>query len=152
MQSDICCVYRELSADKLHTGRKAVSLKQHTPLSYTAEAVTSLANKTRSKHAHAIGSQAAGINSQDGSFIKTVPMQHVQSHYASPLHTLLLPPGFSQGRNVDSSASLANSAKQVLASDMQWQKPVTAQPFAPLLSLSPESSADSFGTHLPFAA
>ncbi len=84
--------------------------------------------------------------SQDWSFIKTVPMQHVQSHYTSSL----LHPAQSSKVRVKSPAGQLDGSDDYSAS--QWQRKVTAQPFAPLLSLSPESSVDSLGADPLIAA
>lgn len=66
------------------------------------------------------------------SFIKTVPMQHVQSHYAGERTD--------QGKGEQLAPSV-----QALPLNKAWLTQLTAPPFTPLISLTPESSCDSFG-------
>ena len=71
---------------------------------------------------------------QPFSFIRTVPMQHVQSNYAEPL--------LGQGSAEQLTASL-----QPFLPDKPWLTQLTAPAFMPLISLSPESSCSSMNQH-----
>lgn len=65
------------------------------------------------------------------SFIKTVPMQHVQSHYAE------------ERSDLDRGEQLIPSV-QPLSLNKAWLTQLTAPPFTPLISFTPESSCSSF--------
>ena len=68
------------------------------------------------------------------SFIRTVPMQHVQSHYAE------------QWLDEDSAPAKQPTANmQPFFPDKAWLTQLTAPAFLPLVSLSPESSCSSVG-------
>ena len=67
-------------------------------------------------------------------FIRTVPMQHVQSHYAE--QRLDQGPG---------PAKQPTANMQPFLPDEAWLTHLTAPAFMPLVSLSPESSCSSVG-------
>lgn len=77
---------------------------------------------------------------QDCSFINTVPMQHVQSHYTNRQRQPL-PSSKIFG---DTPASSSGACLQTSAG---WGAQLTTQPFAALLALSPESSDESMHAH-----
>lgn len=66
------------------------------------------------------------------SFIRTVPMQHVQSHYTDQQSVL------------SSDEHQVTSIKCVVP-DKAWRTQLTTAAFVPLISLSPESSSSSVG-------
>ena len=81
------------------------------------------------RDAHGVNLGAAGQLHSHASFIRTVPMQHVQSHYA-------------ENEPQTGSASQLASTQHVLPEKAQL-KQLKASAFVPLVSLSPESSTSS---------
>ena len=75
---------------------------------------------------------AAHQPQKPSSFIRTVPMQHVQSNYPEPL--------LGQG-----SAEQPTASMQPFLPNKAWLTQLTAPAFMPLISLSPESSCSSVG-------
>lgn len=88
----------------------------HSPL---AEVQTSIASGALPQHQKPV------------SFIKTVPMQHVHSHYAGE-------------RSDQDRGEQLTSSVQPLSLNQAWLNQLTAPAFTPLISLTPESSCSSF--------
>lgn len=82
------------------------------------------------KHCDPMADMGAVPQPQHFSFIRTVPMQHVQSHYTD------------QQSVVSSDEHQVTSIKCVV-SGKAWRTQLTAAAFVPLMSLSPESSTSS---------
>ena len=76
-------------------------------------------------------------SSPDASFIKTVPMQHVQSHYAAAVPQQLT--GTVCNGDFKSDATPKHCMQPMLAERVALRQ-AAAQPLAALLSLSPELS------------
>ena len=87
-----------------------------------------------SKHTHGADLGAVYPPQKPSSFIKTVPMQHVQSNYAEPL--------LGQGPAEQPTGS---TQPHSLLPDKAWLTQLTVPAFIPLINLSPESSCSSVG-------
>ncbi len=131
-------VCRGSSASQHEGYQQAASKKQQSPPHFAA-AVSPLKQSPGFQPvqpAAAEGSKYDCEHGQDYTFIKTVPMQHVQSHYSSSfVQPNTATKVFDSGSNCMSHEGLQSQVK--------WAAQVSAQPFAPLLSLSPESSSNS---------
>ena len=132
-------VCRGSSASQHEAHQQAASTKQQSPPPHFAAAVSPVKNSLGLQH----DQQAADFRSkhgfghgQDHTFIKTVPMQHVQSHYCSSV----VQPNTTCKVLGSSSNCMSHEGMQTV---VKWAAQVSAQPFAPLLSLSPESSSNS---------
>ena len=134
-------VCRGSSASQPEGHQQAASKKQQSPPHFAA-AVSPLKHSPGSQPAQpaaAFSSKYDCEHGQDYTFIKTVPMQHVQSHYSSSfVQPNTATKAFDSGSNCMSHTGMQSQVK--------WPAQVSAQPFAPLLSLSPESSSNSINT------
>lgn len=131
-------VCRGSSASQHGGYQQAVSKKQQSPPHFGA-AVSPLKHPVGSQRPQPtaeFSSKHDCKHGQDYTFIKTVPMQHVQSHYSS---SIVQPNTTSQ---LCGSSSKCMS-QEGLQTAVKWAAQVSAQPFAPLLSLSPESSSNT---------
>ncbi len=131
-------VCRGSSASQHEGYQQAASKKQQSPPHFAA-AVSPLKHSLGSQPAQPAASFSSKHDFEHGrdyTFIKTVPMQHVQSHYS----TSVVQPNTTTKVFGSSSNCMIHEG---LRSVVKWAAQVSAQPFAPLLSLSPESSSNS---------
>ncbi|DBB04723.1 TPA: hypothetical protein ACH3X3_010027 [Trebouxia sp. C0006] len=129
---------RGSSASQPEGYQQAASSKQQSPPHFAA-AVSPLKHSLGSQPAQpaaAFSSKHDCKHGQDYTFIRTVPMQHVQSHYSS---SVVQPNTATKVFDT----SLKCMSHESLQSEVKWAAQVSAQPFAPLLSLSLESSSNS---------
>ena len=117
---------------------KAIVIKPYSP---TCDSITQSAPAVRSPWKHSSQQQDRATprasSSQNASFIKTVPMQHVQSYYATAVSQ---PMSSTAGSgHLNTGATPKHSMQPILAETMALRQ-AAAQPLAALLTLSPESS------------
>ena len=131
-------VCRGSSASQPEGYQQAASSKQQSPPHFAA-AVSPLKHSLGSQPAQPAAAFSSKHDCKHGqyyTFIRTVPMQHVQSHYSS---SVVQPNTASKVFNTSSNCM----SHEGLQSEVKWAAQVSAQPFAPLLSLSLESSSNS---------